>query len=66
MAPECFLPQNEGGGVSEPADVFSFGMVCWAILTGKLPFEGTISDDSEKGWIEARGGGGAGGRVDEV
>lgn len=55
MAPECFIPESEGGGVAEPADVFSYGMVCWAVLTGKLPFEGTISEDSEAGWIEVSG-----------
>ena len=38
IAPEV-LKSNEAGGYSFKADVFSFGMVIYELLTLKLPFE---------------------------
>lgn len=36
MAPEVIM----GGNYSESADIFSFAMVMWELLTGLCPFEG--------------------------
>ncbi|KAI3954971.1 hypothetical protein MKW98_004974 [Papaver atlanticum] len=43
-APEVLLEQEQPGNVctakySEKADVYSFGMMCFELLTGKVPFE---------------------------
>lgn len=40
-APEVLLEWEQQGNVrySEKADVYSFGMICFEILTGKVPFE---------------------------
>lgn len=34
MAPELF----DGGQVTEKVDVFSFGVLCWEMLTGQVPW----------------------------
>ncbi|CAN0841066.1 Light-sensor Protein kinase [Linum grandiflorum] len=42
-APEVLAEQEKGGNLAckytEKADVYSFGMLCFGLLTGKLPFE---------------------------
>ncbi|OMO79710.1 hypothetical protein CCACVL1_13496 [Corchorus capsularis] len=43
-APEVLLEQEQFGNVTihkykEKADVYSFGMICFQLLTGKVPFE---------------------------
>ena len=44
MAPE----QVEGGGVGPAADWYAVGVMLFAALTGRLPFEGSISDILER------------------
>ncbi|XP_078439690.1 uncharacterized protein LOC144709900 isoform X2 [Wolffia australiana] len=44
FAPEVLLEQEQKGDavesrVTEKADVYSFGMICFELLTGKVPFE---------------------------
>ncbi|KAL5727106.1 hypothetical protein ACHQM5_000338 [Ranunculus cassubicifolius] len=43
-APEVLLEQEQPGNIcvfkyTEKADVYSFGMICFQLLTGKVPFE---------------------------
>ena len=41
MAPE----QLQGGQATELSDIYSFGLVAYELLTGKLPFDGVEPDD---------------------
>ena len=36
MAPEIL----RGEAYSEPADVYSFGVILWELLTGEIPYAG--------------------------
>ena len=42
MAPELFRGTTEGGA-GEASDVYSFGVVLWECMTGKMPWEDSVS-----------------------
>ncbi|XAR55116.1 Non-specific serine/threonine protein kinase [Bertholletia excelsa] len=49
-APEVLADQEQKGGkCTEKADVYSFGMLCFEILTGKVPFEDSHLQEDKMG-----------------
>ncbi len=48
MAPECF---KRGGKITSKADIFSFGMLLWELVTRKLPYEGAAAPAIVIHWI---------------
>jgi serine/threonine protein kinase len=44
MAPELFRSRRKGGSVTSPkADVYSFAVLSWQILTGAMPWQGVLA-----------------------
>ena len=46
MAPELFRSKRRGGAITSPkADVYSFGVLSWQVLTGAVPWQGKVRLD---------------------
>ena len=48
MAPEVI----EGRSYTEKADVFSYGIILWELLTRRIPYDGMQPMQVKNGWKE--------------
>ena len=48
MAPEVI----EGRSYTEKADVFSYGIILWELLTRRIPYDGMQPMQVKSGWKE--------------